>query len=207
MSDNYKYPRIPIDSSDPYHQYLERHKKKHGMARFTTRDTESGKLYKAEWAIESLLKKHPKNKQFDTIEEVERYIKRILNSNTWAKLSNRRKCFVGFKKKNGRGFAGRAFGGYIELDRKNGNSLYVLLHELAHEAGAMHHGRTFRNNLLALVGAFLGSDIKRALKKEFRKRNLRVGKPPKPLSRESWEKRREQAKQMRMARYNQSGVN
>ena len=203
INDRYKYPRIPVDSSDPYHQYLERHKNKHGMGRFHTRDTESGKLYKAEWAIESLLKEHPRNVSFDTIEQVERYIKRILNSNTWAKLSKRRKCFVGFKKKNGRGFAGRAFGGYIELDRKTGNSLYVLLHELAHEAGAMHHGRTFRNNLLALVGAFLGSDIKRALKVEFRKRNLRVGKPPKPLSRESWEKRREQAKQMRMARYNQ----
>jgi len=204
MTDNYKYPRIPIDSSDPYHQYLSRHKKKHGMARFTSRDTESGKLYKSEWAIESLLKKHPRNHSFDTIEEVERYIKRILNSNTWAKLSKRQRIYVGFKKKNGRGVAGRAFGGYIELDRKNGNSLYVLLHELAHEAGAMHHGRTFRNNLLALVGAFLGSDIKRALKKEFRKRNLKIGKAPKPLSRESWEKRREQAKQMRMARYNQS---
>ena len=197
---SYNYPRIPVDSSDPYHQYLLKHKRKHGMARFTNRDTESGKLYKAEWAIESLLKKHPKNTQFDTIEDCEKVLKRILKSNTWAKLTKRRNIYVGFKSRNGRGFAGRAFGGYIELDRKNGNSLYVLLHELVHEAGAMHHGRTFRNNLLALVGAFLGSDIKHALRKEFKKRNLKVGKAPKPLSRESWEKRREQAKQMRMAR-------
>ena len=204
MNESYTYPRIPIDSSDPYHQYLRRHKKKHSMARFTSRDTESGKLYKAEWAIESKLKNCSKNISFDTIEDVEKVLKRIIKSNTWSKLTKRRNIYVGFKKKNGRGFAGRAFGGYIELDRKNGNSLYVLLHELAHEAGAMHHGRTFRNNLLALVGAFLGSEIKRALTKEFRKRNLKIGKAPKPLSRESWEKRREQAKQMRMARYNQS---
>lgn len=200
MNEAHQYPRIPIDSSDPYHQYLRRHKKKHGMARFTSRDTESGKLYKAEWAIESKLKNCSKNISFDSIDEVERYLKRVIKSSTWKKLSNRKNIYVGFKKKNGRGFAGRAFGGYIELDRKNGNSVYVLLHELAHEAGAMHHGRTFRNNLLALVGAFLGSEMKRALKREFRKRNLRVGKPPKPLSRESWEKRREQAKQMRMAK-------
>lgn len=205
MKDQYQYPRVPINSSDPYHQYLLKHKRKHGMARFTSRDTESGKLYASEWAIEHLLKKHPRNHSFDTIEQVEKNLKRILNSNTWAKLCKRKKSiYVGFKKKNGRGVAGRAFGGYIELDSKNGNSVYVLLHELAHEAGAMHHGRTFRNNLLTLVGAFLGSDIKHALKREFKKRNLKVGKAPKPLSRESWEKRREQAKQMRMARYNQS---
>ena len=201
---SYNYPRIPIDSSDPYHQYLLKHKRKHGMARFTNRDTESGKLYKSEWAIESLLKKHPRNHKFDTQEQAEKVLKRILKSNTWKKISKRKIVYVGFKQKNGRGYAGRSFGGYIELDRKTGNNVYVLLHELAHEAGAMHHGRTFRNNLLALVGAFLGSDIKHALRKEFKKRNLKVGKAPKPLSRESWEKRREQAKQMRMARYNQS---
>jgi len=200
----YNYPRIPITSSDPYHQYLLKHKKKHSMWRFTSRDTESGKLYSAEWSIEPLLKKHPRNHSFDTIEHAEKYLKKVLKSNTWAKLSKKRNVYVGFKKKNGRGVAGRAFGGYIELDSKNGNSVYVLLHELAHEAGAMHHGRTFRNNLLTLVGAFLGSDIKMALRREFKKRNLKVGKAPKPLSRESWEKRREQAKQMRMARYNQS---
>ena len=60
------------------------------------------------------------------------------------------------------------------------------MHELAHQAGHMHHGRSFRQCLLKLVGAFMGAEEKAILKNEFKRKGLACGNARKPLTYEKW---------------------
>jgi hypothetical protein len=63
---------------------------------------------------------------------------------------------------------------------------YILLHELAHCLGHMHHGRSFRQCVLELVGTFMGTAEKKLLKAQFKKHKLACGEAKKPMAFEQW---------------------
>ena len=185
-----------------YHDYLEKHKRRQNRGALG-KDSEQSKCYKAEWAVDRICK--DKIKKIESIEEAEKIKKRILKSKTWEKvclesgrMSSKKFVSVSAKKKNsGRGFAGMAFqDGTIVLDLKTGLDYFTLCHELAHVAGNPHHGRTFRNANIALVSRFIGRDVAKELKAQYRKQKLRIGDARKPLTYEQWMDKRERALEM-----------
>ena len=177
--------------SAEYQEYLLKHRDKQNKG-LNGRDSEQSKTYQAEFVFQ---KKYGKIKTFETVEEAQKRAKQIYASKKWQKVwklegrktATIKKPTIVLKERNsGKGFAGWTDGWGIILDSKAGLDEYVLLHELAHCLGHMHHGRSFRRALLELVGAFIGVDAKKMLKKEFTKRKLKCGAESKPLSYEKW---------------------
>lgn len=170
--------------ADTYREYLMEHRRRQNKGAYG-KDSEQSKVYKAEWAIKGLNKD-----KFKSIQEAEKYTKRILKSKTWAKVSRRKHVAIVEMKNVSGGLAGFCeYGGVIKLKPRY-MSKYVLLHELAHAAGHYHHGRSFRQVLLKLTGQFMGREWADKLKAEFKKRKLAYGEPRKPLTEAQWNARR-----------------
>ncbi len=161
-----------------------------------TRDTEKRKTYRAEWAY---TRNMGGKDMFASIEEAEKFAKRIYKSKTWNKLweenfrcwqtadvGTRKPVIIAAERESKR------LGGYTDGHRvtlyKSGLCKYTLLHELAHCLGHMHHGRSFRKTVLALVGTFLGADHKKELKRCFKDQGLKYGDARKPKTFEQWQK-------------------
>ena len=179
-----------------YRKYLgEFHQRQNRGAKYT-RDTEKRKTYRAEWAY---AKNMGGKDTFASIEEAEKFAKRIYKSKTWNKLweenfrswqtadvGSRKPMIVAAQRDSKR------LGGYTDGQRvtlyKSGLDKYTLLHELAHCLGHMHHGRSFRKTVLALVGTFLGADHKKELKRCFKEQGLKYGDARKPKTFEQWQK-------------------
>lgn len=175
-----------------YQTYLIKHERKQNKGAAYTRDSERLKTYRAEWAFGSA---NGQGKEFSTIEEVQKFVEKVCKSKTWAKLweENERmqkltKTVPVKMKQTGHGRRTAAFtNGYsITVDPLCGMNEYTMLHELTHCLGHMHHGRSFRRDLLKLVSRFMGRDSATALKGEFKKAKLPCGEPRKPLSYEQW---------------------
>ena len=181
--------------SKTYQDYLKEHKRKHSMKRHERRDSERSKVYESEWATARVL---GQSEKFESIEDAQKFVNKVVRSATWKKLTTRKQVNVFPKSRNGGGNLAMAYGSYIVVDTVNGLTKFVLLHELAHCANAMHHGRTFRNNILALIGRFLGSEWRVEMKAQYKKRKLRIGNAPKPMPRKLWEARTERMAAMRM---------
>ena len=178
-----------------YRKYLgEFHLRQNRGAKYT-RDTEKRKTYRAEWAYT----RNMGEVTFASIEEAEKFAKRIYKSKTWNKIweenfrswqtenvGTRTPMIVAAQRDSKR------LGGYTDGQRvtlyKNGLCKYTLLHELAHCLGHMHHGRSFRKTVLALVGTFLGADHKKELKRCFKEQGLKYGDARKPKTFEQWQK-------------------
>lgn len=180
-----------------YNQYLVKHREKQNKGESYTRDSERMKTYRAEWAFEGQID----NPKFKTIEEAQKCAKKIYKSKTWIKLwkesinGDVTKIFQGTpnvvaKTRNGRGNAGFTNGRTVTLDLVGGLNKYTLLHELTHCLGHMHHGRSFRQCLLKMVGAFIGAKEKKILKAEFKKSKLACGEPRKPMTFDKWNEAR-----------------
>ena len=179
-----------------YRKYLgEFHLRQNRGAKYT-RDTEKTKTYRAEWAY---TRNMGGKDTFASIEEAEKFAKRIYKSKTWNKIweenfrswqtenvGTRTPMIVAAQRDSKR------LGGYTDGQRvtlyKNGLCKYTLLHELAHCLGHMHHGRSFRKTVLALVGTFLGADHKKELKRCFKEQGLKYGEARKPKTFEQWQK-------------------
>jgi hypothetical protein len=179
-----------------YRKYLgEFHQRQNRGAKYT-RDTEKRKTYRAEWAY---AKNMGGKDEFASIEEAEKFAKRIYKSKTWNKLweenfrsgqtadvATRKPMIVAAERDSKR------LGGYTDGHKvtlyKSGLDKYTLLHELAHCLGHMHHGRSFRKTVLALVGTFLGADHKKELKRCFKDQGLKYGDARKPKTFEQWQK-------------------
>jgi len=179
-----------------YRKYLgEFHQRQNRGAKYT-RDTEKRKTYRAEWAY---AKNMGGKDTFASIEEAEKFAKRIYKSKTWNKIweenfrswqtenvGTRTPMIVAAQRDSKR------LGGYTDGQRvtlyKSGLDKYTLLHELAHCLGHMHHGRSFRKTVLALVGTFLGADHKKELKRCFKEQGLKYGEARKPKTFEQWQK-------------------
>ena len=179
-----------------YRNYLgEFHLRQNRGAR-RTRDSEKRKTYRAEWAY---TRNMGGKDMFASIEEAEKFAKRIYKSKTWNKLweenfrcwqtadvGTRKPVIIAAERESKR------LGGYTDGHRvtlyKSGLCKYTLLHELAHCLGHMHHGRSFRKTVLALVGTFLGADHKKELKRCFKDQGLKYGDARKPKTFEQWQK-------------------
>lgn len=184
-----------------YDDYLRRHRRNQNKGARGTTDSERKKTYQAEFAYEKQVK--GEILKFKDIEEVRKYAKKIYRSKTWQKLymeslkenvtifHSGAPQIVAKQRSTGRGTAGWTNGHKVTLDNKVGLNLYVLLHELTHCLGHMHHGRSFRKTLLKLVSAFLGVKHREILKKEFRDRKLSYGEAREPMSFETWKSARE----------------
>ena len=176
-----------------YNQYLSKHKAKQNKGAKGSRDSETTKTYEAEWAFVKLVN----NPEFKDIKEAQRYAKKLYKTKTWIKLwqksveSDVGRIFsaqpevVAMQSKSKK-FSGLTNGTTVSLCTITGMGKYVLLHELAHCLGHMHHGRSFRQCVLSLVGQFMGANEKKLLKAEFKKRKLACGEAKKPQTFEQW---------------------
>jgi len=179
-----------------YKVYLKEHQRRQNKGAYGSKDSEMTKVYKSEWAISKLLNEH--STQFEDIRQAQKFVDKITKSKTWEKVRSNRRSFVtlvAMKDQSG-GVAASAWGGHIKVKPKHMNT-YVLLHELAHEAGHMHHGRSFRQCLLKLVSQFMGREVADALKAQFKERKLACGKARKPMDFDKWLARRKHMEAMR----------
>ena len=187
-----------------YQTYLLKHEAKQNRGAKYSRDTEKTKTYRAEWAFQS----RAEIADFQDVKEAQKFAKKIYKSKTWQKLWKRSVNLdvsrimamsprvVGMSRRS-KTMSGYTDGNTVTLCPITGMNKYVLLHELAHCLGHMHHGRSFRQCVLSLVGAFMGAKEKKILKEEFKKKKLACGEPRKPMSYENWVASVKQMEKMR----------
>lgn len=150
-------------------------------------DSEKTKVYRCEWSLQS---QFPEIDKVLDKKEAEKYIKRILKSKYWSNNANGKHIIVEWYKDMGakRAVNGTAYGSRIKLS-PSGSSKYTIIHELVHCMGYMNHGRGFRNKLVEMTSRFLGRDVAKQLKLNFRKAKLKMNKPRPILSYEEWKKK------------------
>lgn len=201
-----------IADSTLYQLYLERHKKAqnkgaripHGNFSYKTKDSERQKTYNAE----HLFQRQVENPTFETLEEVQKFSRKIYKSKTWIKLWNKSieedvgRIFnaqpqIVQMNSRAKRLSGFTDGSSVTLCPINGFNKYVLLHELAHTLGHMHHGRSFRQCLLSLVGTFMGAHEKKVLANEFKRKGLAFGDARKPQTFEKWVESKKRMEKMR----------
>lgn len=180
-------PGMTMDLAEKYSQYIARKVTviKTGRSNGSYRDSNRQKVYQSEWAFQ----KQVQIKKFATFKDAERRMKQITNSKLWKDLAGGK--FVYLEQKRDMGgrsrTAGRAhWSGKIDLCPTHGMDEYTLLHELAHQAGAMHHDVKFRKILLRLVSRFMGTEAASILKKEFKARGLKLALNTSMKSPEDW---------------------
>lgn len=166
--------------------------RKHGHY---SRDSDRSKVYKAEFKYE---RTYGRGLEFANIAMAQKYCDKILASATWKKMSKGRvseNLAISLGTMRGSRIAGRAWGHHIELnttrgldDLPIGLNQYVLLHELAHSVGNMHHDTEFRIDLLKLVSRFIGKEQATYLKKCFKEKKLKLSINKKVMAPEQWRK-------------------
>ena len=204
MSD-YNYFDYPTYDSEEYkyNQYLRKHKNKQNKGA-TSRDSEREKTYKAE----NLFMRQVNTLEFNDIAEITKFSSKIYKSKTWMKLwekaietdvslmFNPRPQIVEMRDTKKR-LSGYTDGKTVTLCPITGFNKYILLHELAHCLGHMHHGRSFRQCLVSLVGTFMGANEKKILKNEFKRKGLSFGEARKPMSFDNWLASKQRMENMR----------
>jgi hypothetical protein len=156
-----------------YDRYLKKHDSIKKRGRVVHNDSERQKVYNAEFAFGH---DHGYGQKFKTEGDVQKYLKKVKKSKTWEKLGGHKN--VRIQTTAMRSSAGMAYpGGRIELSSKHGMNEYVLLHEMAHQCGNMHHDVGFRQDLLSLVSRFMGRVASKKLKAQFKKSKLRLSWP------------------------------
>ena len=179
--------------------------RKHGKY---SRDSDRSKVYKAEFKYE---RTYGRGLEFANIAMAQKYCDKILASATWKKMSKGRvseNLAITLGTMRGSRIAGRAWGHHIELnttrgldDLPIGLNQYVLLHELAHSIGNMHHDTQFRIDLLKLVSRFIGKEQATYLKKCFKEKKLKLSINKNVLTPDAWMKmklRMEKAREKRV---------
>ena len=179
--------------------------RKHGKY---SRDSDRSKVYNAEFKYE---RTYGRGLEFANIAMAQKYCDKILASATWKKMSKGRvseNLAITLGTMRGSRIAGRAWGHHIELnttrgldDLPIGLNQYVLLHELAHSVGNMHHDTQFRIDLLKLVSRFIGKEQATYLKKCFKEKKLKLSINKNVLNPDAWMKmklRMEKAREKRV---------
>jgi len=150
-------------------------------------DSGKNKVYKSEWATEA---KFPEVKKSMTEKEITKFFKRVVKSKTYQTLSEKGNSnpsleFMKTVNYNAR-IAGQATYGKIRLQPSCGMNKWVVLHELAHTAGHMHHDVPFRQTLVKLISRFLGTEVAKELKRQFRARKVKMTVSQVIMSPEKW---------------------
>ena len=148
-------------------------------------DSGRNKVYKSEFATE---RKFPQAQLSE--KEITKFFKRVVKSKTYQTLSekgssNPRLEFMKTVKYNAR-IAGQATYGMVRLQPSCGMTKWVVLHELAHTAGHMHHDVPFRQALVKLISRFLGTEVAKELKRQFREHKVKMTVSQVIMSPEKW---------------------
>ena len=186
-----------------YATYLLKHEQKQNRGE-KCKDSERLKTYRAEW----MFQRQVDDTKFADIKEAQKFAKRVYKSKKWGKLwkasceNNMTRLLAGTPRvvamqKRSKTMSGYTDGMTVSLCPISGLSKYTLLHELTHCLGHMHHGRSFRQTLLEMVGAFMGSAEKKILKNEFKRKGLACGNARKPLTYEKWLETRDRMEALR----------
>lgn len=145
----------------------------------TKRDTQRGKVYKAEDHLSEALK----GRKFKTLVECQAYYDHITRSRWWKTRAIKTPIFL----RDGRGTSiARAYsdwaGGYINLPRWSRYEI-VMLHELAHVLRSRSHqrgvdtrphGAGFVRALLDLVRRWMGPETAKALRASMLEHGVRI---------------------------------
>ena len=186
-----------------YQTYLLKHRNKvrshtEGSA-YSMKDSEKTKTYRAEWDFEN---RNLNVKKRLTEKEAEQFLKRVCKSKLWKEATGSldgkpaSECSGGTQPKlvwmknmgSNTRIVGRASKTVIYLSPNRPNK-YTILHELAHVAGYMNHGRGFRIMLIRLVSRFLGRDMAAELKQAFKRKGLKVSKVRAAMDYDQWKER------------------
>ena len=177
------------DLAMKYADYFSKKQKAIKTGRLQNSYVDSGrnKVYKSEWATES---KFPECKQSMSEKEITKFFKRVVKSKTYQTLSEKGNSnpsleFMKTVNYNAR-IAGQATYGKIRLQPSCGMNKWVVLHELAHTAGHMHHDVPFRQTLVKLISRFLGVEVAKELKRQFRKNKVKMTVSQVIMSPEKW---------------------
>ena len=182
-------PKMGHDLAMKYADYFGKKQKAIKTGRLQNSYVDSGrnKVYKSEWATEA---KFPECKQSMSEKEITKFFKRVVKSKTYQTLSekgssNPRLEFMKTVKYNAR-IAGQATYGMVRLQPSCGMTKWVVLHELAHTAGHMHHDVPFRQTLVKLISRFLGTEVAKELKRQFKERKVKMTVSQVIMSPEKW---------------------
>ena len=177
------------DLANKYANYVSKKLKQQKTGRLQNSYVDSGrnKVYKSEWATEA---KFPECKQSMSEKEITKFFKRVVKSKTYQTLSEKGHSnpsleFMKTVNYNAR-IAGQATYGKIRLQPSCGMNKWVVLHELAHTAGHMHHDVPFRQTLVKLISRFLGVEVAKELKRQFRKNKVKMTVSQVIMSPEKW---------------------
>ena len=168
------------DLAHKYMDYVRKKERTKKTGRTAYKDSSQSKVYSAEFKFtKEFLASGGSLIQFKDYNDAEKYLKRVLRSKLWENLTKSKghkevrlmpKKDMGYKSRT----AGVSWGRTIQLCPRDGLNQYVLLHELAHSAGNMHHDVPFRQDLVKLISRFVGRDAAKLLKAKFREAGLKM---------------------------------
>lgn len=183
---------MPYEYANKYAEYWLKKNRTITKRRTAMRDSGRSKVYTAE---NNAVAEYEKNggviKSFDHPKDAEKYIKQITQSKTWEKLtesSGHRNVRLNILKDMGDrcAVAGMAHSnGQLDLAPRH-MTQYVIIHELAHLAGNMHHDIGFRIDLVKLCSRFIGTEFAKILKKKFRDNKLKMSVPQSIMDPVKW---------------------
>lgn len=157
-----------------YDKYVAKRSYKNRTGRVAYKDSSQSRVYNAEHKFEA---KFP-GKSLADQKDAQKFVNRIVASKTWKSLTETKSAPIIEMKKN-MGYSSRTAGvaygyGVIKLCPKFGLNTYVVIHEMAHMAGHMHHDVEFRKTLVKLVSRFMGRDAAKYLKECFKEEGLKM---------------------------------
>ena len=178
------------DLANKYANYVGKKLKQQKTGRLQNSYVDSGrnKVYQSEFATE---RKFPEARKSMTEKELTQFFKRVVKSKTYQTLSEKGHSnptleFMKTVNYNAR-IAGQATSyGQIRIQPSCGMNKWVILHELAHTAGHMHHDLPFRQALVKLISRFLGTEVAKELKRQFRAHKVKMSVSQTIKSPEKW---------------------
>jgi len=185
---------MDYDDAVQYAQYVEKKTNQKKTGRTANKDSSKSKVYQAEWKWQE---SYDQDAPLTEIEAI-KYVGRVVKSKLWKELADGKQIYVEMMKDMGyhAATAGRAYGRKIVLAPRH-STKYVILHELAHCAGCMHHDVSFRQTVVKLVSRFMSADAARALKNEFKANGLKMSIRSKILSPTEWLASKNKMKKLR----------
>ena len=179
-------PGFDVELANKYNAYVRKRTRQVLTGRVSYRkDASQNKCYRAEWNFNA---RNGYGIRFNDIKEAQKYCERIRKSKTYRDLEGTYTYVVAKKDMGSRSrFSGMAYtNGKITLCPRNGMNQYTLLHEMTHQCGARHHDVKFRQILVRLVSRFMGRDMAKKLKQEFRDVGLKMSQTSTIKSPQVW---------------------
>lgn len=169
---------LPLELIMKYDRYYD--KKVHLIEKGRTTRLNDSKMNKVYIAENRSIRKFKDQLPPLSDEEMNKAFKRIVKSKTYQKLveaksqgkGHSQPCLLIKDKLSGNCQGWAHYDGTIELLRNR--NLYILLHELAHTAGHMHHDVGFIQAILKLSSRFISREFAKDLKKSFKKSKIKT---------------------------------